>query len=96
MNYTFHPHAERELEEIQNYYHSILQELGEKFRRDLLMTVARIRKFPEGWQRLSGTVRRCELSDFPYAIIYRRKPDHIRILAVPHHRRKPEYWKYRS
>ena len=96
MNYTFHPHAERELEEIENYYDSILHELGDEFRDDVNMTLTRILRFTEGWQSLSGTVRRCRLSDFPYGIIYRVKPDHIRILAMPHQRRKPDYWKYRS
>ena len=35
MIYTFHPHAERELEEVQNYYASIRNELGESFRLDV-------------------------------------------------------------
>ena len=65
MNYTFHPHAERELKEIESYYDSILHELGDGFRENVRLTVTRILKFPEGWQPLSGTLRRCKLSDFP-------------------------------
>ena len=33
MNYSFHPHAEKELEEIEKYYDGIRDELGDRFRR---------------------------------------------------------------
>ena len=95
MNYSFHPHAERELEEIETHYDSILPELGNRFRQEVEMTISRIVKFPNGWQPLSKVVRRCMLSDFPYGIIYRVKPDELRLLAVMHHRREPNYWKTR-
>ena len=95
MNYTFHPHAERELDEIESHYDNILHELGDRFREDVEMTVARILEFPNGWQLLSRVTRRCKLSRFPYAIIYRVRRGEIRLLAVAHHRRKPDYWKSR-
>jgi len=28
MNYSFHPHAEKELEEVEKYYDNIREELG--------------------------------------------------------------------
>lgn len=95
MNYSFHPHAERELEEIESHYDGILHELGNRFREDVEMTILRILKFPNGWQPISEFLRRCRLNSFPYGIIYRMKPDEIRLLAVMHHRREPDYWKYR-
>ena len=64
MNYTFHPHAERELEEIESHYDCILHELGNRFREDVEMTISRILKFPNGWQPLSEVVRRCRLNSF--------------------------------
>ena len=96
MNYSFHPHAERELEEIDSHYDSILHELGNQFREDVEMTIARILKFPNGWQPLSQVVRRCRLTGFPYGIVYRATRDEIRVLAVMHHRRRPNYWKNRT
>ena len=81
MNYTFHPHAERELKEIESHYDDILHELGNSFREDVEMTISRILKFPNGWQPLSRVARRCRLNSFPYGIIYRIKPDEIRLLA---------------
>ena len=95
MNYSFHPHSEKELEEVENHYDGIGRELGDRFRGDIEMTIARILKFPEGWQPLSSVVRRCRLNSFPYGIIYRVKVSEIRILAVMHHHRAPNYWTYR-
>jgi hypothetical protein len=51
MNYTFHPHAERELEEIESHYDSILHELGNRFREDVEMTISVMhnRRRPDYW-----------------------------------------------
>lgn len=96
MNYTFHPHAEKELEEIENHYDSLGEGLGNRFRDDIKITISRMLKFPNAWQPLSPIVRRCRLTGFPYGIIYRVKPREIRVLAVMHHHRKPDYWTYRT
>jgi hypothetical protein len=32
---------------------------------------------------------------FPYAVYYRDFPDRLHILAFKHHRRHPDYWRYR-
>lgn len=45
MNYSFHPHAEKELEEIEKHYDSIRKELGDRFREDIESTVSRILNF---------------------------------------------------
>jgi len=95
MNYTFHPHAEKELEQIENRYDSIRKGLGNRFRDEIQATISRILKFPNGWPQVSGNVRRCRLNSFPYGIIYRVKPREVRVLAVMHHRRAPDYWTYR-
>jgi plasmid stabilization system protein ParE len=96
MNYSFHPHAEKELEQIEIYYDSIREGLGDRFRAEIEMTISRILKFPNGWQPLSLVVRRCRLNSFPYGIIYRVKSGEIRLLAVMHNHREPNYWTYRT
>jgi plasmid stabilization system protein ParE len=95
MNYTFHPHAEKELEQIEIHYDSIREGLGDRFREEIQRTISRILKFPNGSSPLSAIIRRCRLNKFPYEIIYRIRPTEIRILAVTHHRRRPYYWAYR-
>lgn len=96
MNYSFHPHAEKELEEIEKHYDDMRTALGDRFRAEVESTIARILRFPTGWQPLSEVVRRCRLTSFPYGIIYRITADEIRILAIMHHRREPTYWRDRA
>ena len=95
MNYSFHPDAEKELEEAQNYYDAIDQDLGNRFRVEFETSLARILVFPDAWQPLSKDIRRRRLISFPYGIVYRLKRDEIRILAVMHLHREPGYWKTR-
>lgn len=71
MKYSFHPHAEKEIEEIENHYDSIREELGDRFRAEIELAISRILKFPNGWQPLSRIVRRCRLNTFPYGVVYR-------------------------
>ena len=71
MNYTFHPHAEKELKEIEKHYDDILTVLGDRFREAVVITISRILKYPNGWQSLSRVDRRCRLNSFPYGIVYR-------------------------
>lgn len=46
MNYSFHPHAEKELEEAEKYYDNIREELGNRFRAETEMAISRILDFP--------------------------------------------------
>lgn len=96
MKYTFHPHAEKELEELESYYDVIDKKLGDRFRQEIKTTLSRISKFPNAWQPLSNINRRCQLNDFPYGIVYRLEFNSIYVLAVAHLHRKQDYWTYRT
>jgi toxin ParE1/3/4 len=39
------------------------------------------------------TCRRYVLTRFPYSIVYRDDTTVIRVIAFPHHRQRPGYWK---
>lgn len=39
--------------------------------------------------------KRCILQKLPYSIIYEETQTEIRIVAFPHHKRRPGYWKKR-
>lgn len=43
-----------------------------------------------------GTCLRYTLRRFPYSIIYQVVAEELRILAVAHHRRRPDYWTHRK
>ena len=96
MNYTFHPHAEKELKEIEDHYNNLTDRLGDRFLGEIEVTISRIQKFPDGWPLLSAPIRHCRLNKFPYELIYYVKSGQVHILAVMHHRRRPGYWTYRT
>jgi hypothetical protein len=39
--------------------------------------------------------KRCILKKVPYSIIYEETENEIRVVAFPHHKRRPGYWKRR-
>jgi plasmid stabilization system protein ParE len=89
----FHPVARRELEEAIGYYNAESQGLGSEFREEVQRVLALLTRFPRLGQPVRGSVRRMMLSRFPYHIYYRLlASDTLRILAVAHNRRRPEYW----
>jgi toxin ParE1/3/4 len=89
----FHPAARRELEEAIDRYNAERQGLGREFREEVQRVLALLTRFPGLGQPGRGSVRRMMLSRFPYHIYYRLlESDNLRILAVAHNRRRPEYW----
>ena len=89
----FHPIARRKLEEAIDYYNAERQGLGSEFREEVQRVLALLTRFPRLGQPVRGSVRRMILSRFPYHIYYRLlASDNLRILAVAHNRRRPEYW----
>ena len=71
MKYSYHPHAERELEEVEEYYDKIREELGDQFRDEIREAISQILKFPNGFQPLSRVVRRCRSDKFSAAVFRR-------------------------
>ena len=69
--------------------------LGGEFAAEVQHTLETLLDFPElGHAHLAST-RRVLIPRFPYSLVYRLKPEQIDIIAVPHHRRKPGYWRKR-
>lgn len=84
--------AERELQDIFDYYEAETERLGHRFIAEFRRAVQRIRQFPFAWPQLQGNVRKCILKRFPFHVIYAVTNELIIILAIAHHRRKPDYW----
>lgn len=86
------PPARREFDEATREYELKRAGLGREFNSAISAALARIVSHPEAWSLLGGNVRRFVVRRFPYAIIYRRAPAEIVIVAISHHRREPSYW----
>ena len=66
---------------------------------DFLLEVERLTsvlvELPSLGEKLDPIHRRIPLRRFPYALIFRRDGEVIRVIAVAHRRRRPRYWKPR-
>ena len=54
--------------------------------------IVKILENPEAGLIVRPHLRRFLLARFPYSLLYQATGDRIRILAVMHHRRRPDYW----
>jgi plasmid stabilization system protein ParE len=95
MRIIYHPEAETELIEAAQFYHRRVPGLGADFLDTVDEGVSLIMQAPERWRILEDDVRRYLLPRFPFALIYRVYADELRILAVKHHSRRPDYWRER-
>lgn len=95
MRLIHHPDAEAELIEAAQFYERRVPGLGARFLDAVDAAVRVIDQAPQCWCVLDADVRRCHVSQFPYAIYYRALPDEIRILAFKHHSRHPNCWRHR-
>ena len=95
MRLIYHRDAEAELIEAARFYEQRVPALGAQFLDAADQAVRAILDAPEKWRIIEADVRRFLMPRFPYAIYYRVLPDDVRILAFKHHRRHPDYWRYR-
>ena len=95
MRLTYHPEAEAEFIEAAQFYEERLPGLGRQFIAAIENAGAMIRRSPERSRIVEADIRRYLVSRFPFAIYYRVTEHELRILAVKHHRRHPDYWRQR-
>lgn len=92
----FLPEAEAEHEEALAYYESERKGVGLRFQNAIAAAIRVLQSDPERPPLLPRSkCRRIRLKKFPYYVLYVVLPDHIRIIAVAHQKRKPGYWRGR-
>lgn len=92
MRATFNELAEAEFNDAIAYYETEQVGLGIAFLEEVRRLTAGIVEYPDAGPIILGTVRRRLCSRFPYALLYEFHADQIRILAVMHLKRRPNYW----
>jgi plasmid stabilization system protein ParE len=84
--------AERELIEGTAFYaREGNAEVGLAFVSEFESALALICAHPRLGARWRNDRRRFPLRKFPYSIVYYVRGDELRVIAIAHHRRKPEY-----
>jgi plasmid stabilization system protein ParE len=91
----FHELVEGELNEAAAYYALARPGLGEAFLAEVQHAVDALAAAPLAGSAVDLDVRWWIVRRFPYSVLYRIRPDHIRILAIAHHKRRPFYWRGR-
>ena len=95
MTVRFLKIAQVELREAVRYYESQASGLVADFLLEVTAAIDRITEFPAAWQTVDVELRRCQLSRFPYALVYAEDGDGVLIVAVSHLHRRPENWQRR-
>ena len=100
MNLLIDPAAEEETREAAAWYEQQRPGLGLEFLAAIDTAIQRIRRAPAQFSRLETlpeeeSVRRALTDRFPYAVIFEEGEEEIRVLAVAHTRRRPNYWRRR-
>lgn len=89
---SFHPLAERELNDTARYYDLESPRLKRVFLDAVQETCVSISEHPQSGTLIAGAIRRRLIRRFPYGLLYSVRPGAIRILAVMSLKRRPMYW----
>ena len=92
----FHPEAEAEMMDAAKWYEQQQANLGKRFLSTIQDSLNRIEFNPLLFPLIEDDVRRCLTKSFPFAVLFRIKPDLISVVAIMHLRRDPDYWKKRD
>jgi plasmid stabilization system protein ParE len=89
---SFHRAARTELLSATDWYLERSHTAASEFGAEIDHALARIREAPERYPETRYHRRRFVLLKFPFDIIYRIVKEHVEIIAVAHHNRRPGYW----
>lgn len=95
MNRDIHEEAQAEFLAALDHYVAISPSLGERFYAEIERLMNDVCAAPRRFRQYDPPVRRHIGRDFPFAIIYLEREDHVWIVAVMPLRRAPDYWKHR-
>ncbi len=91
----FHPSANLEMMEAAKYYEKQQEDLGQRFLLNVQKAVKNISFNPFLYAFIDSESIKCRVEKFPFGIVFRLKNRKIEIIAIPHFKRKPNYWKNR-
>ena len=84
--------AKQHIRQATLWYEQQQAGLGARFVDYVTATLDEIRSGPLRRPIILGDVRFSILKTFPYLVLYRIRPDHVRVLAVLHASRDPLSW----
>jgi|CXWL01.1.fsa_nt_gi plasmid stabilization system protein ParE len=95
MRLIYHEGAFTDMRDAVDYYTMqsarAARRLKAAIKRSLKSIEADVARFPI----IEGKIRRCRVPGFPFDLYFADLGDCVRIYALCHHSREPEYWKHR-
>lgn len=91
MRVVYHPAAVEELVQAAQFYDAKVAGLGADFLDEVDRVIGDLINAPQRHAVVQGDARRCMLRRFPYGLYYRQVGGDLRILAIKHHSRHPDY-----
>jgi len=93
VSYEFHPDTETEHLDSLAFYESKKPGLGASYLADFERALIHVCESPQRYptERIFN-IRTIPLEQFPYTVHYREVSGKVQVLAVAHHRRRPQYW----
>ncbi|MES2657844.1 MAG: type II toxin-antitoxin system RelE/ParE family toxin [Verrucomicrobiota bacterium] len=89
---SFNRNVSRDLKDILSFYEEEGgAALADKFFELLMARIEQIRENPEQFPFSDLGIRRANLEQFPYHLLYRVNPERVRIFVLRHDSRKPSY-----
>ena len=88
-----HPSALADLKSPVTWYLQHSETAVKKFVSEVDRAVGLVIEAPLRWPTAEHGTQKFILNRFPFAVVYREKPNAIQILAFAHGHRNPEYWK---
>lgn len=95
MRLCFHLAVRREVSEICDWYDERHDGLGNEFFQEVERVLNVISSHPTFFSPHTRGRRKAPLKRFPYGIYYRILDDRIRVLAICHDKRDPNYGAHR-
>ena len=93
LKVIYQPEAEAELLEAIPFYSP--EGDSDPFLAMINHHIGEIASAPERFPKVGRSIRRSVVRKYPFIIFFKDYPDHVRILAIAHTSRRPEYWRRR-
>ena len=84
--------AKQDVSTAFDWYREKSAKAASSFRSEVLAAFDLVERNPASWALWDEGVRRFVMKQFPYTVYFEIDGTVVRILAVGHHRRQPDYW----
>ena len=92
---SHHPAVAMDLWEARVWYARVDPRLAERFMQEFWHSVETACAAPERWAMDDRGKRRVRFQSFPYLLVFRLEGTAVRVLAVAHGSRSPDFWRHR-